>query len=254
MNQIVRKLQAYITKKKKIDVKPTTIKEQLMLFLRCDIENPAFDSQTKDTMTTNITNFGSSCVVSDKFVEKIAKMGVMDAACALTEVKENKAAKKTDGSKTRSIRGIPKLIDANYAGTNKSKECTVIFCEGDSAKAGIVSGLKKEDRDFIGVYPMRGKLFNVRGEQQKKISENKEIKEIKQILGLETGKKYTDKDVEKTLRYGRILFMTDQDLDGSHIKGLGLNMFDSEWDTLSQINGFVGFMNTPILQARKGSQ
>ena len=254
MNQIVRKLQAYITKKKKIDVKPTTIKEQLMLFLRCDIENPAFDSQTKDTMTTNITNFGSSCVVSDKFVEKIAKMGVMDAACALTEVKENKAAKKTDGSKTRSIRGIPKLIDANYAGTNKSKECTVIFCEGDSAKAGIVSGLKKEDRDFIGVYPMRGKLFNVRGEQQKKISENKEIKEIKQILGLETGKKYTDKDVEKTLRYGRILFMTDQDLDGSHIKGLGLNMFDSEWDTLSQINGFVGFMNTPILKARKGSQ
>lgn len=254
MNQIVRKLQAFINKKKKIDVKPTSIKEQLMLFLRCDIENPAFDSQTKDTMTTNITNFGSTCTVSDKFIEKIAKMGVMDAACALTEVKENKAAKKTDGSKTKSIRGIPKLIDANFAGTNKSHECTIIFCEGDSAKAGIVSGLTKDDRNFIGVYPMRGKLFNVRGEQQKKISENKEIKEIKQILGLESGKKYTQKDVEKTLRYGRIIFMTDQDLDGSHIKGLGLNMFDSEWETLSKIDGFIGFMNTPILKARKGSQ
>lgn len=254
VNQIVRKLQAIISKKKKIDVKPTTIKEQLMVFIRCDIENPAFDSQTKDTMTTNITNFGSTCVVSDKFVEKIAKMGVMDAACALTEVKEHKAAKKTDGSKTKSIRGIPKLIDANYAGTNKSKECTIIFCEGDSAKAGIVSGLSKDDRNFIGVYPMRGKLFNVRGEQQKKISENKEIKEIKQILGLEIGKVYTDKDIEKSLRYGRIIFMTDQDLDGSHIKGLGLNMFDSEWESLSKIDGFIGFMNTPILKARKGTK
>jgi DNA topoisomerase-2 len=253
INQIVKKLQVYINKKKKVDVKPTTIKEQLMLFIRCDIENPAFDSQTKDFMNTSITNFGSTCTVSDKFIEKIAKMGVMDAACALTEVKENKAAKKTDGVKVRSIRGIPKLIDANYAGTDKSSLCTIIFCEGDSAKAGIVSGLSKEDRNFIGIYPMRGKLYNVRGEMQKKISDNKEIKEIKQILGLETGKHYTDNDVEQKLRYGRLLFMTDQDLDGSHIKGLGLNLFESEWESLSKIPGFIGFMNTPILKAKKGN-
>lgn len=252
-NQIVKKLQAFITKKKKVDVKPTSIKEQLMIFIRCDIENPAFDSQTKDFMNTAITNFGSTCTVSDKFIEKVAKMGVMDAACALTEVKENKAAKKTDGAKTRSIRGIPKLIDANFAGTDKSHLCTIIFCEGDSAKAGIVSGMSKEDRNYIGIYPMRGKLYNVRGEMQKKISDNKEIKEIKQILGLETGKDYTDKDVEKKLRYGKILFMTDQDLDGSHIKGLGLNLFESEWETLSKIDGFIGFMNTPILKAKKGN-
>lgn len=252
-NQIIKKLQAFITKKKKVDVKPTSIKEQLMIFIRCDIENPAFDSQTKDFMNTAITNFGSTCSVSDKFIEKIAKMGVMDAACALTEVKENKAAKKTDGTKTRSIRGIPKLIDANFAGTDKSHLCTIIFCEGDSAKAGIVSGMSKEDRNYIGIYPMRGKLYNVRGEIQKKIADNKEIKEIKQILGLETGKNYTENDVEKKLRYGKILFMTDQDLDGSHIKGLGLNLFESEWETLSRINGFIGFMNTPILKAKKGN-
>ena len=254
INQITRKIQALILKKKKIDVKPASIKEQLMLFVRCDIENPAFDSQTKDFLTTSVSNFGSSCSVSDKFIEKIAKMGVMDAACALTEVKENKAAKKTDGVKTRSIRGIPKLIDANYAGTNKSKECTIIFCEGDSAKAGIVSGLSKEDRNVIGIYPMRGKLFNVRGEIQKRISENKEIKEIKQVLGLETGKIYTKNEIEKKLRYGKIIFMTDQDLDGSHIKGLGINLFESEWGSLSKINGFIGFINTPILKAKKGTQ
>jgi|TARA_B110001450_G_scaffold252195_1_gene273485 DNA topoisomerase II len=253
LNQIVKKLTTYIKKKKKIDVKSSTIKEQIMLFLRCDIENPAFDSQTKDYMNTPSSKFGTSCDVSEKFIEKIAKMGIMDKACALTEVKESSELKKTDGSKTKSIRGIPKLIDANYAGTNKSDKCTIIFCEGDSAKAGIVSGLSKEDRNVLGVYPMKGKLFNVRGESPKRILENKEVTEIKQILGIESGKEYTQEIVNTKLRYGKILFMTDQDLDGSHIKGLGINLFDSEWKSLINIPGFIGFMNTPILKAKKGA-
>ena len=256
LNQITRKLCAFIEKKKKISVNANSIKEQLILFVRCDIENPAFDSQTKDFMNTPSAKFGSTCQVSDKFIEKLAKMGVMDAACAITEVKENsKAAKKTDGSKTKNIRGIPKLIDANWAGTEKSSQCIIIFCEGDSAKAGIVSGLSSEDRNTIGVYPIKGKILNVRGEQVKKISENKEITEIKKILGLENGKEYaTLQDVHKSLRYGKVLFMTDQDLDGSHIKGLGINLFQSEWPSLAKIPGFIGFMNTPILKARKGTQ
>jgi DNA topoisomerase-2 len=254
LNQITRKLVEFIEKKKKVKVNPNSIKEQLILFLRCDIENPAFDSQTKDFMNTPSAKFGSKCEVSDKFIEKVAKMGVMDAALQLTEVKENKAAKKTDGVKSKSVRGIPKLTDANWAGTEKSKDCSIIFCEGDSAKAGIISGLSSEDRNTIGVYPMKGKVLNVRGESVKKISENKEISEIKKILGLETGKKYTSiEDVNIHLRYGKVLFMTDQDLDGSHIKGLGINLFQSEWPTLAIIPGFIGFMNTPILKAKKGS-
>jgi DNA topoisomerase II len=254
MNQIIRKLCVYIKTKKKVDVKPNTIKEQLLLFLRCDIENPSFNSQTKDELGTAVSSFGSSCTVSDGFIEKIAKMGVMNAACALTEVKDNKAAKKTDGTKSKSIRGIPKLIDANFAGTAKSGQCTLILCEGDSAKAGIVSGLSKEDRNIIGVYPMKGKIFNTRGETLKRISENKEIIEMKQILGLESGKKYTKETASSTLRYSSVLFMTDQDLDGSHIKGLGLNLFQDQWNSLSTLENFVGFMNTPILKAKKNGQ
>jgi DNA topoisomerase-2 len=254
LNQITKKLGDYIEKKKKVKVNPNSIKEQLILFLRCDIENPAFDSQTKDYMNTPSSKFGSKCEVSDKFIEKVAKMGVMDAALQLTEIKENKAAKKTDGTKSKSVRGIPKLTDANWAGTEKSSSCVIIFCEGDSAKAGIISGLSSEDRNTIGVYPMKGKILNVRGESTKKISENKEIAEIKKILGLETGKKYSCiEEVHKCLRYGKVLFMTDQDLDGSHIKGLGINLFQSEWPTLAQIPGFIGFMNTPILKAKKGA-
>jgi DNA topoisomerase-2 len=72
LNQITRKLSEYIEKKKKVKVNPNSIKEQLILFLRCDIENPAFDSQTKDFMNTPMAKFGSKCDVSDKFIEKIA--------------------------------------------------------------------------------------------------------------------------------------------------------------------------------------
>jgi len=97
-------------------------------------------------------------------------------------------------------------------------------------------------------------MLNVRGENMKKISENKEIAEIKKILGLESGKVYNSiEDVYKNLRYGKVLFMTDQDLDGSHIKGLGINLFQSEWASLTEIPGFIGFMNTPILKASKGA-
>jgi DNA topoisomerase-2 len=254
LGQITRKLVTFIEKKKKILVNGASIKEQLILFLRCDIENPAFDSQTKDFMNTPSNKFGSACQVTDKFIEKLAKMGIMEAACALTEVKENKIAKKSDGTKSKNVRGIPKLIDANWAGTEKSGQCTIIFCEGDSAKSGIVSGLSSDDRNTIGVYPLKGKLLNVRGENIKKISENKEISEIKKILGLEIEKEYTAASVATCLRYGKVMFMTDQDLDGSHIKGLCINLFQSEWASLIHIPGFIGFMNTPILKAKKGVQ
>jgi DNA topoisomerase-2 len=256
LGQITRKLAAYIEKKKKVTVNANSIKEQLILFLRCDIVNPAFDSQTKDYMNTPSNKFGSSCIVSDAFIEKVAKMGVMDLACSLTEAKENRMAKKTDGSKTRTIRGIANFIDANYSGTpDKSKDCTLILCEGLSALSGIVSGLSSEDRNVIGIYPLKGKLLNIRGEQAKKIAENKEISDLKKILGLETGKEYkTMADVHRHLRYGKVMFLTDADLDGSHIKGLCINAFHSAWQSLAMIPGFLSFMNTPILRAKRGQQ
>ena len=251
VNQITKKMIAYISKKKKITLKAAFIKEQICIFVNSTIENPTFDSQTKDYLNTPVSKFGSTCEVSDKIIDKLAKMGIMETACALSEIKEKKNAKKTDGNKSKSIRGIPKLVDANFAGTVKSNMCTLILCEGDSAKAGIVSGLSNEDRNIYGVYPMKGKIFNVRGESNKKINENKEIIEIKKILGLEVGKVYND---TSKLRYGKVLFMTDQDLDGSHIKGLCLNLFSYLWPSLLEMNEFIGYMNTPILKATKLSK
>ena len=244
----------YIKKRKKITVRATTIKEQLMIFINCVIENPSFDSQTKDYMSTPIRNFGSRCEVNDKFIEKLAKMGVMDAAISLNEIKETNAGRKNNGRKCRTIRGVPKLMDANKAGGPKSEECILILCEGDSAKAGIMSGLSKEDRDFIGVFPLKGKLLNTKDISAKRINENAEITNIKKIVGLQSGKIYNKEEKQKLLRYGKVLFMTDQDLDGSHIKGLCINLFHSQWHDLVKIDDFLGFMNTPILKATKGKK
>ena len=254
LNQLIRKIIVYIEKKKKIKVKATAIKEQLMLFVNCVVENPSFDSQTKDFMNTPVVKFGSKCDISDKFIDKVIKMGVMETAINLTELKDNKAAKKTDGRKSKSIRGIPKLVDANDAGTTQGDQCTLILCEGDSAKAGIISGLSKEDRDRYGVFPLKGKLMNVNDILQSRINDNIEIANIKKIIGLESNKVYTEQDIKKCLRYGHVVFMTDQDLDGSHIKGLCVNLFNSQWKELLQLDKFLGFMNTPIIKAKKGNK
>jgi DNA topoisomerase-2 len=146
-------------------------------------------------------------------------------------------------------------MDANLSGTENSGNCILILCEGLSAMSGIVSGLSASDRNIIGIYPLRGKLLNVRGETVKKIGDNKEITDLKKILGLENSRTYnTIDDVHKHLRYGKIMIMCDQDTDGSHIKGLCINLFHCEWKSLTMIPGFISFMNTPILRASRGSQ
>lgn len=254
LNQLLRKLILYIKQKKKVDVKQTTLKEHLMIFIQCSIENPSFDSQTKDYLNTPSSSFGSNCELSDKFIEEIAKKGIMELALTITKSKEMVAAKKTsDGSKTRKIVGIPKLIDANFAGTVKSTKCTLILCEGDSARSAILSGFTSDDRNIFGVYPLRGKLLNVRDESITTISSNKEIKELMTILGLKYGKEYTPENISE-LRYAQVLFMTDQDLDGSHIKALIINMFACLWPSLLKCHDFIGFMNTPIIKATKGKE
>jgi DNA topoisomerase-2 len=255
LGQLLRKLCAYIEKKKKVVVNQATIKEQLILFIRCDIENPSFDSQTKDFMNTPSAKFGSICTVSDNFVEKVAKMGVMDMACQLTETKQaGRTKRQMDGSKSKNVRGIPNFVDANFAGTEKSKDCTLILAEGLSAMAGIVSGLQSDDRNYIGIYPLKGKVLNVRG-ATKDIRDNRELADLIKILGLEIGKQYTTlEQIQKQLRYSKIMIMSDQDLDGSHIKGLCINLFHSMWPSLVQVDGFLSFMNTPILRATKGKE
>jgi hypothetical protein len=149
--------------------------------------------------------------------------------------KEKASAHIKGGAKKVKLTGIAKLDDANNAGTAKSVDCTLIITEGDSAKALAIAGLSVIGRNAFGVFPLRGKPRNVRDATVKQVTENEEFSNLKKILGLQHGKVYNS---IKDLRYGRLMIMTDADLDGSHIKGLVLNMFHVYWPSLIGL-GFV---------------
>ena len=249
VNQITKKLIDMVQKKRKITLKPQHIKDHLFVFIKSTIVNPTFDSQTKDNLTTPAAKFGSKLDIDTKFIEKLYKSGIVEKAISLTSIDDDKNAKKTDGKKKSSIR-VNKLDDANWAGTAKSQQCRLILTEGDSAKTMAVSGLSEVGRDKYGVFPLKGKVMNVKDVTQKKIWENDEISNLKKILGLETGKVYTD---IKDLRYGCIQLMTDSDVDGSHIKGLIFNLFHTLWPSLLEIKGFFSSIMTPIIKVTKGT-
>jgi DNA topoisomerase-2 len=235
--------------KKKILIKPGQLKDSVVFFVNATIVNPAFDSQTKETLTTPAAKFGSAFKSDGKLVTGLVKLGLMEEAASILDAKANKDAKKTDGSKKRTIRGMPKLVDAGWAGTAKSQECTIILTEGDSAASSAIAGLAVVGREKWGVFPLRGKLLNVRDVSADKFAKNEELTAIKKILGLEQGKKY---DSLKSLRYGRVMVMADQDLDGSHIKGLLMNLFHAEWPTLMKA-GFLCSLATSLLKvSRRG--
>merc|ERR1719321_608955 len=112
---------------------------------------------------------------------------------------------------TKRVLGIPKLEDANDAGGKHSSDCTLILTEGDSAKSLAVAGLSIVGRDKFGVFPLKGKLLNVRDANFKQVTGNTEIQNLLKIMGLDTRQTY---DSVKRLRYGSIMIMTDQDHDG----------------------------------------
>ena len=238
-----------VAAKKKVVIKPAQLKDSVIFFVAATIVNPAFDSQTKETLTTPVGKFGS-VFKSEKLVAQLVKMGLMDEATAILDAKANRDAKKSDGTKKKTLRGMTKLVDALWAGTAKSGECTLILTEGDSAATSAISGLKVVGRESWGVFPLKGKMLNVRDVSADKFSKNEELASIKKILGLEQGKKY---ESLKTLRYGRVMVMADQDLDGSHIKGLLMNLFHAEWPSLMKA-GFLCSLATPLLKAtRRGT-
>ena len=251
VSQLTKKIGDIIHKKKKKTVKPVYIKDNLWVFINCIIENPSFDSQTKETLNTIPSKFGSKCDLSDKFIEKLCKIGIIERTVSLLEFKENKDLKKMDGKKKTDIRGIPKLDDANYAGTNQSHKCTLILTEGDSAKAFAISGLGVIGRDYYGVFPLRGKLRNVRDVGAKDLVKNVEINNLKKIIGLQQGKIYNSLN---ELRYGSVMILTDADVDGSHIKGLVINFFECFWPSLLNYQGFIKSLSTPVVKVSKGSK
>jgi DNA topoisomerase-2 len=239
---VVKALTDEISKDKRVTVKPAQIKASLFVFVRTVIVNPTFSSQTKVECTSKISETPN---FQPKFIKAVFATGILDSLVALSQAKLDKELKKTDGAKKSRISGIPKLDDANWAGGARSSQCTLIITEGDSAKALAIAGLSVVGRDRFGVFPLRGKPRNVRDASVKQVTENEEFSNLKKILGLQHGKIYNSL---RELRYGRLMIMTDADLDGSHIKGLVLNMFHVYWPQLIDL-GFIVSMVTPVIKA-----
>jgi DNA topoisomerase-2 len=273
-DQIINYIQKQIEKKNKDainKIKSHSIKDHYMIFINCTIENPAFTSQTKETLKTKQSEFGSTCELSEKTLKKINSSGILNVLLEYLKFKEESLLmKKTDGKKVNAIKGIPKLEDAEWAGTKKSKLCKLILTEGDSAKALAMAGRAVVGNQKYGIFPLKGKLLNVRGASPKELLNNEEIINLKKILGLKHGKVYLnsgketketqeDKDDSKSkigdlseLRYGGIISLCDQDVDGYHIKGLLINFFEYFWPSLLKIDGFITCLSTPIVKATKG--
>ncbi|XP_075378864.1 DNA topoisomerase 2-alpha [Mycteria americana] len=255
-DQLVTKLIDVVKKKNKngVGVKPFQVKNHMWLFVNALIENPTFDSQTKENMTLQAKNFGSTCKLSEKFIKGAVGCGIVESILNWVKFKaQSQLNKKCSAVKHTKIKGVPKLDDANDAGSKNSLDCTLILTEGDSAKTLAVSGLGVVGRDKYGVFPLRGKILNVREASHKQIMENAEINNIIKIVGLQYKKNYEDQESLRSLRYGKIMIMTDQDQDGSHIKGLLINFIHHNWPSLLRHNFLEEFI-TPIIKASKNKE
>ena len=250
-DQICAKLAEHIKKKNKngATLKPNQIRNHIFLFVNALIVNPAFTSQTKEQLTTKSSQFGSKCTVSDAFLKKItSNTQVVNNIMHFAQQKADQILKKSDMGK-RSRMNNPKLTDANKAGSKDGHRCTLILTEGDSAKGLAMAGRSVVGPDLFGVFPLRGKMLNVRDASVDQIAKNSEVQNIKNFIGLQHKKEYSD---ARGLRYGHLMIMTDQDHDGSHIKGLLINWLQVQFPSLLKIPGFLIEFITPIVKVYKG--
>jgi DNA topoisomerase-2 len=141
LTNITDKLQE---KNKSVTIKKDYVKKNLIIFINSYIENPVFNGQLKRKLESKESDFGSKCVIDEKTIKKIEKLGITDNIIEIAKVYDMKVALKTiDSSKRVRLTDIKKLADANYARgvSGKSEKCTLILTEGDSAMSLALNGI-----------------------------------------------------------------------------------------------------------------
>jgi len=238
---------------------PKRVTQQLFVMINILVDNPTFEAQEKSCLTLPVKMYGEAAAVCvalpETWLRDVYKSlpAFRNAIESVAVGREQQQEQKIGGRKTRRLI-IDKLSDADDAGTRHSAQCTLILTEGDSAKALAMAGLKVVGGKQYGVFPMRGKQLNVRGVSFVKMMQNPTINSIVQIMGLRAGVAYESEAEVRQLRYGHIMIMADQDVDGSHIKGLVLNMFQHVWPALFRRPGFLRQFITPLLKVTFGQQ
>jgi DNA topoisomerase-2 len=234
--------------KQKKDINMREFKSLFTIWVVVNVPNPEFSSQNKTRLTApNIRLQPLTTSIQSKILKWES---IEEGITEFVNVKEVTNLKKTE-KKTKSFKAIKGYDPANLI-KKRPQDCTLILCEGLSAKAfavtGITVGIKeKKGRDFWGIYALRGKLLNTRNAPSIQITKNKEIVDMIQILNLKFNTDYSDDKEFATLNYASILIMTDQDTDGFHISGLIMNFFHSMFPSLFYRPGFLASMFTPIM-------
>lgn len=240
LNQINHKLVKALTKKYKFDVKYSDVKNNIFLFINSTIINPSFSSQTKEKLITELSNYGSSFTISDKFINKIMKSEIIQSIIDLIEERKKIEDRKLKRKLNQTIKkiNVEKLIDSK--GKDRWKHSLAIF-EGDSAK---VSFRKFRDPKTQGGFSLRGKFINVNEITHKKLMKNNEAINLMASIGLKIDEKLSLKD----LRYGKILLYVDADTDGNSIAAQLINFFYNFWPEMFDSN-MICKIETPIVVA-----
>lgn len=240
-NKLIKEIVEHINKKhKKLNIKQSDIKNKLFLFLNSKVVNPLFDTQTKESLKSKIN---VDIEINQTFIRQLLKSDIIESIIDSIKIREKSELKKINNKRIK----IKKLEDANFAGTSKSKDCLCFLAEGDSAAATVLTGFSSTGRNHYGCLTLKGKISNVREIATSKIKENEEILNIVNCFGLEFGKKYKNID---DLRYGKLVIATDSDVDGTHIKGLIINLFEVFWPELLKLDFIYEFV-TPIIKIEK---
>ena len=258
-NAIFRPLMNKFNTKGRPQVSMRDIKQFFRILIKCDLPSPEFSSQSK----TYLTSPSPEVKVTTKNISTLMKWDFAEKVHDIIKGKELLSLKKIERKK-KTFQKIPGYDPANLSGSVKSSECILIFTEGLSAKAYAARGIDKgfignkdmpqiKGRDYFGLFPLRGKLLNVKNAKTLSIANNKEIKNSIAAINLRIDVDYTLEKNFKTLNYGKIAILCDADVDGIHIKGLLINMFHTLFPTLlKREDPFIISMETPIVRVFEG--
>ena len=240
INQIITELRAFFTKRHKVDVKPSELKQHIFLFLNSTIINPSFSSQTKEKLITEVKDFGSTFEISNKLIQQILKSEIVNSILDWIQQKKSAEDSKLQRELNKKLSKIKveKLIDAK--GKDRWK-CQIGLFEGDSA---ISAFRKYRTPETMGAFALKGKFVNVSEMTNQKLVGNDEVVNLMASIGLKLGQEITLKD----LRYGRILFYVDADADGNSIAGLLINFFYKYWPDMFD-RKMIWKVETPIVVA-----
>lgn len=243
---IANGLREMIKKKHKVDLKPSEIISHFHLFINARIIRPRYSSQTKENLITPVKEFGTSWEPDEKFLKTVFKSSILQQILIWVDAKARAAEAAALKGLNKEVdkanpRNVEKFTDANEQ--HQRHLCELYMTEGDSARLAIQNARGKNP--FIGSFALRGKPLNIMDCETKEILENKEIKNIMLITGLKIGEKVLS---AKQLRFGKIVMMSDQDLDGFHIRALLKNFFARFWPELFEL-GIIHGMNTPLVIA-----